>query len=546
MVDIGQLARECLEVDELRPGLEEAARLAIEGHDLLAVMPTGYGKSAIYLLAGLASGRTTVVVSPLLALQDDQARHIGEERLGVTVELNSTLTLHERRAALGRVAAGEVRFLFCAPEQFEHDDLFEALAATPVAHFVVDEAHTISSWGHDFRPDYLRLGEVIDRLGHPPVAALTATAAPPVRVEILDRLHLRSPRVLVRGFDRPNLRLEAETFVEASDKDNAVLARAVTLSAGGRSGLVYVGTRRRAEELAAALDRGPIRAAAYHAGLSQGHRQDVYQRFLTGTVRVVVATTAFGMGIDKPDVRFVLHADIAESLDAYYQEIGRAGRDGRPGDTVLFYRHEDLALPRFFGGGGLKAGEIHRVVEWLAAKEGAATTVKALRSDLDLSEHQATTVLDALEEANGLTVGSDGSVQVLREALASAGERAAAGQDVRHAIVRSRIEMMRAYAETDDCRGRFLLNYFGERHEQLCGHCDNCESGTASRHGSVADARFHQGALVRHNQWGDGQVVHTDGDTVIVLFDELGYKTISLRLATGHILVPRENPPPQP
>jgi len=241
--DIADLARESLGLDRLRPGQQEAVDAAVAGSDVLAVMPTGYGKSAIYKLTAAAVDGCTVVVSPLVALQRDQVEGLADEDVGAAAQVNATLGEGARADALERLRAGELEFLFLAPEQLARADTVEAIRAGRPSVFVVDEAHCISEWGHDFRPDYLRLGDVIDALDHPVVLALTATAAPPVREEIVDRLRLRDPVVLVRGFDRPNIHLAVERFADASSKDAAVVDRASVLAAGGRSGIVYVGTR---------------------------------------------------------------------------------------------------------------------------------------------------------------------------------------------------------------------------------------------------------------------------------------------------------------
>ncbi len=537
--DLAALAREGLGI-ELRAGQREAVEGALEGCDVLAVMPTGYGKSAIYQLAAAAVDGPTVVVSPLIALQRDQVDSLAEEQVGDAAQANSTLRVSERTEAFERLRKGNLEFLFLAPEQLAKEDTVAALAEAGVSLFVVDEAHCISSWGHDFRPDYLRLGDVIDWLGHPRVIALTATAAPPVRREIIERLHLRDPKVVVRGFDRPNIRLAVEVFQDAGEKDARLLDRALVLAAGGRSGIVYVTTRKRTEELAEVLTREGPRAEAYHGGLPRRRREEVQQGFMDGEVRVVVATTAFGMGIDKPDVRFVLHGDVTESLDEYYQEIGRAGRDGEPAEACLFFHSRDLGLRRFLGSTGkVRPEDVQEVATAVAEAEGDVS-VESLRGDVDVSGRALTLALTRLEDAGAVEVGGDNVVRGTEEVqdTPAAVGRALEIEERRKQLEASRFEMMRGYADTRGCRRRFLLTYFGEDYEGNCGFCDNCESGAADAVASGdEEAAFPVASRVRHVQWGEGQVLRVEGDRLVVLFDDVGYKTLSAELAAQNELL---------
>ena len=531
--DIAHLAQRGLGIDELRPGQREAIDAAIAGQDVLAVMPTGYGKSAIYQLVAASVDGPTVVVSPLIALQHDQVESLGDDVLGDAVAANSSMKPTDRQDAFDGLHAGDVEFMFLAPEQLSRADTMQSLKQAGPSVFVVDEAHCISSWGHDFRPDYLRLGQVIDELGHPVVIALTATAAPPVQREIAERLHLRDHKVVVHGFDRPNLHLVVEHPTDAREKDGLVLDRATVLSAGHLAGIVYVATRKRTEELADALCGRGIRAAAYHAGLRGSQRDNVHQAFMAGDVDVVVATTAFGMGIDKPDVRFVLHGDVPASLDSYYQEIGRAGRDGEEAEATLFYRAADLGLRRFLGaGGGVKSADVEEVTAALEEAGGTAQ-VDDLLEAVELSRRKVNLALTRLEDDDAVAVKGE-EVRTRVDDPARAVEAIAGHEERRKQVEASRLEMMRVYAETLACRRRFLLSYFGEKYDHNCGFCDTCESGAAARRPAEAeDAQFPQGSRVNHSVWGDGRVVRVEGDIVTVLFDERGYKTLSAQLTTA-------------
>ncbi|MET0966407.1 MAG: RecQ family ATP-dependent DNA helicase, partial [Nakamurella sp.] len=349
-MNIDSLARDVLDI-----ALTESQRTALtaitSGHDVLAVLPTGSGKSAIYQLGGLALGGLTVVISPLIALQRDQLRSLERHRQARVAMLNSTQKLAERAAALAALDSGALDFLLLGPEQLANVETHHALRATtrPITMLAVDEAHLVSEWGHDFRPEYLRLGDTIAGLGHPLIVGLTATAAPPVQTEITRELGMRSPVVVVADFDRPNIALSVRRAHTYASEELAVVDRVVEVVVAHETpALVYAPSHPRCEDIAARLQRTDLRAAAYHAGLSTRRRAEVQDGFFAGRLDVVAATSAFGMGIDKPDVRTVVHAGVPSSVDEYYQEIGRSGRDGQPASAVLVYDERTLRIPRLF------------------------------------------------------------------------------------------------------------------------------------------------------------------------------------------------------
>jgi len=333
---------------EWRPGQREAVEAALEGRDSLIVMPTGGGKSLCYQLPGLATEDLTIVVSPLIALINDQWRRLTAAGHPVAM-ISSGMSGEAARAALGQVRDGSARIVYCSPERFASPVFLDALAQRRIDLLAVDEAHCVSEWGHDFRPDYLRLPEIAERLGRPTVMACTATATKAVAAEIVSRFGLRQPLQVRSGFDRPNLSFDVVRLEgKGSKARRTALLEAGLADPENRPAIVYCGTRRDTDEVAQTLRDGGLRALAYHAGMESEDRTAAQARFMSGEAEVVVATNAFGMGVDKANVRSVWHMAIPTSLEAYYQEAGRGGRDGLPAKAVLLAMKADLGrLVRF-------------------------------------------------------------------------------------------------------------------------------------------------------------------------------------------------------
>ncbi|WP_405737464.1 RecQ family ATP-dependent DNA helicase [Streptomyces sp. NBC_01537] len=531
-------AREVFGWERLRPGQLTAMKAVMGRRDAMVVMPTGSGKSAVYQVPGMLLAGPTLVVSPLIALQRDQIagllRHSGQ----TAVAVNSSMSKTQNEQAWESVSAGKARFLFLAPEQLAKQEVLQRLSALRPSLFVVDEAQCVSSWGHDFRPDYLRLRQAAEAIGRPPILALTASAAAPVRADIIEQLGMRKVREVVAGFDRPNIRLEVIHFLDNTAKRRAVVERA---AAEPKPGIVYAATRRDAEAYAAELGELGLSAAAYHAGTRSADRAAVHDRFLAGELDVVVATSAFGMGIDKPDVRFVLHASVPGSLDAYYQEIGRAGRDGAPSRAILHYRTEDLGLQKFFSTGRPDPDTIADVARRVRDRATAVTPTE-LQQETGLSASRLTVVLNLLEKAGAVTTERGKVAPVPGADPEEAAAQAVQLGTAHESMERSRVDMMRGLAETTGCRRRFLLGYFGERLHAPCGNCDRCEqqpvgadargvpglprprAASAMRH----DHPFAPGTRVNHPQWGDGEVLSEEENRITVLFASVGYRTLSL------------------
>lgn len=477
-------------------------RALVAKRDALVVLPTGGGKSAIYQVPAMLLKGPVVVISPLLALQQDQIANL-DDRGHRAVRISSAETPGQQEQALHALKTGQARFLFITPEQLSRPDRRAQVKALEPALVAIDEAHCISTWGHDFRPDYLLLGKFIRDIGHPPIVALTATASPPMREDIIARLGLRKPRVLVSGLDRPNLFLEVGHTPSEDVRWRRLIA---LLQEDPGPGIVYVPTRRRAEDLAKKLKAAGYKAGYYHGGLAASTREKRHVEFLDGRLPVMVATSAFGMGIDKPDIRWVAHLALPDSPDAYLQEIGRAGRDGGAARALLLWAAGDTALTKFFAGGKPDLHELERIAT--ALHVGPVTGTKRL----DL-------MVALLEDVNW---SAHKPAEAARAAINEA-ER-------RQALQNSRIEMILRFAQTKGCRAKMVLGYFGEQmHGNNCGHCDNC-AGAQTPVDQDDDHPFPVHSTVKHAEWGTGIVLSYQDGRMTVLFDEVGYKTLSVKL----------------
>ena len=515
---IRRLARDRLGFDQLRPGQLEAISAAVAGRSVVAVLPTGAGKSAIYELAGLLRTGPTIVVSPLIALEDDQLAHLRDAGLSATV-VNSKLSRRARAEALS--TAGDVNeFVFVAPEQLTNPETRATLMRVQPGLFVVDEAHLVSQWGQDFRPDYLRLSAQADALGADVRMALTATAAPPVREEIIKRLGLQEPKVVIGDFNRPEISLSVHRVFSREGKRRAI-ERAASDFEG--SGIVYAATRAGAQEAKDVLAAAGHDVTLYHAGLPIAVRRQAMQSFLDGSTRIMAATVAFGMGIDKADVRWVVHADPTGSIDAYYQEIGRAGRDGKPAQAQLLYHDADLAVVRHLAvrdgvSEAIVADVAHSLAEGLAGNgvDHLAGAARGTRSE--------TLALARLVDIGAANWVADGGVRwnelmSVRSSLEASAEKSSREQEVQS----SRLEMMRRYAEHTGCRRSFLLTYFGQNYPGPCGNCDNDLQRPATPHW---EEPFPIGARVATEHWGEGTIQRYDRDQVTILFDDHGYRDL--------------------
>jgi len=436
-------------VDTFRPGQRELIEAVLQDRDALGILPTGGGKSLCYQLPALLLPRPTVIVTPLLALAQDQVDHLTKWRLESS-RLDSSLSTREARDNAHEIETGISPLIYVTPERLQTEDCIALLKTNGVSRLVIDEAHCISDWGHDFRPAYLAIARAAERLGRPPILAVTATATAETTEDIATHLRMRDAVTVRPGLARPNLAFEVIRTVNEDRKREAL--RAILTRTNG-TGIVYVATIALAEEVHAWLESEGVSVGLYHGKRPMNHREETQTRFMSGELRVMVATKAFGLGVDKPDVRFVVHWTFPDSLETYYQEAGRAGRDGKPATAYLLYRLEDRRIQAYFLGTKYpRPAECQRLCMVLPRLGGRTIPLDTLATAADIPERRLRVVLAHLEREGVATVRDD--AVTIRDDRAVAGAAGAVVATYAHRRTRdqARLRAMMQYAQSVECR----------------------------------------------------------------------------------------------